>query len=206
VAPPGCTGRHDEREPECHLAVDTGKQTRELDLHDCRLARRHIADGDGENILPFLFTERRPVALVEGLLVRLPGGLALQERALDHPAVDLHPNGGYRGSGRDREDIDGLQGFVEGVDESLTDGGLDDHSLEVRVNLEGLEGQAAFGRLERAEPSVLVRRARQIPIWEQVRGGHQLPRGLGREQAPRRGSCEQGYGSNSDGLDILLGQ
>jgi hypothetical protein len=122
--PRDVAGRHDEREPECHLAVDTGKQACKLDLHGRPLARRQIADGDGQDILPFLFAQGRPVPVAEGLLVRLPGVLTLQERALDHAAVDLHPEGGYRCPGRDRKDVDGLHGLVEGVDEGLTDGGL----------------------------------------------------------------------------------
>jgi hypothetical protein len=110
----------EQREPQLGRAVLEERQALGGDEADRDLlARRQVADLDGEDVVAVLLESAARLPLLDGLGVGAARFAALLDDALDDAGADLELEGADGRAAGEREDVDGLEGLRERVAELL---------------------------------------------------------------------------------------
>ena len=131
--------RHHQRKAKRRLAVAVRQRSRQRQPHRRLFARRQIADAHREHARPLLFGDRRPMPLLNGLLVLLPRRSALLQLALDDAPGHLQAKARHRRAIRQRKDVRRLQRLGVRVNERLCQHCPRDQAVDARLHVQRLE-------------------------------------------------------------------
>jgi len=142
--------RHHHRKIE---RIDAGFVRHSLDVSDLDLyggARKDIGDGLGEDVGTLLIEQGCDAAGAAGLLVDLACFIPRFNEAADGAVSDLHGHIVDRGIGRQREGVDGLDLFGEGVVKLLGDGDACQRTGNANLHVSVAQRADSLGSDERA--------------------------------------------------------
>ena len=165
-------GRDHQRQPQLGAAVlEEGQPLRIRQAHRDSIARRDVADLDGEDVVAFLFEQRRALALIEGLRVLPPRLAALFDLRLQDARADLHLEPADGAPAGEREDVDGFDRLGKRILKFLLDDHFRDAIDHARFQRNALQRQRRLARRrERTQPPLTYRN-----VDHRNRERHRLP-------------------------------